>query len=189
MYLAPIRTNATATRVNDFQVDLDVLSESYRTEQKEYYLSTSAWADVHPSQLLGPGICFKKYDLLTITIDELKADLITQVSLPLVDGGPVDAFCGWFDVTFKGSPEHPADEVVKLPTAPDATGSTHWGQQVFLVHPPIDCAPNDSLSVKLHISRRTDNHRLLQVALDVKVEGKSMYAAEGSTRMLKWNVD
>lgn len=54
------------------QVDLDVLSESYRCEQKEYYLNTSAWADVHPSQLLGPGVCFKKYDLLTITIDELK---------------------------------------------------------------------------------------------------------------------
>jgi hypothetical protein len=54
------------------QVDLDVLSESYRCEQKEYYLATSAWADVHPSQLLGPGVCFKKYDLLTITIDELK---------------------------------------------------------------------------------------------------------------------
>jgi protein arginine N-methyltransferase 1 len=82
-----------------------------------------------------------------------------------------------------------ADEVVKLSTAPDATGSTHWGQQVFLIHPPVDCSPNDSLTVNLHISRRTDNHRLLQVALDVKVEGKSMYAAEGSTRMLKWNVD
>jgi protein arginine N-methyltransferase 1 len=58
------------------QVDLDCLSESYRTEQKEYYMSTSAWGNVHPSQLMGPGVCFKKYDLHTVTIDELKVRLL-----------------------------------------------------------------------------------------------------------------
>jgi hypothetical protein len=35
-------------------------------------MSTSAWGNVHPSQLMGPGTCFKKYDLHTVTIDELK---------------------------------------------------------------------------------------------------------------------
>lgn len=51
---------------------MDCLSEAYRTEQKEYYMNTSAWGNVHPTQLLGPGVCFKKYDLLTVTLDELK---------------------------------------------------------------------------------------------------------------------
>lgn len=104
----------------------------------------------------------------------VQADLKAQIKLPIVDGGPVDAFCGYFDVTFGGSEQNPAgewhrlsstgcmqlvmigwyqhtkqhqpgpdlftvpclllcraaDENVKLSTAPDATGATHWGQQV-----------------------------------------------------------
>lgn len=54
------------------QVDLDCLSDAYRKEQHDYYLNTSAWGNVHPSQLMGPGVCFKKFDLLTVTLDELK---------------------------------------------------------------------------------------------------------------------
>ncbi len=48
----------------------------------------------------------------------------------MLDGGPVDGFVGFFDVQFKGSPENPATMEVLLSTAPDATGATHWGQQV-----------------------------------------------------------
>lgn len=58
-----------------YQVDMDCLSDAYRKEQHDYYLSTSAWANVHPSQLLGPGSCFKQYDLHTVTLDELKVRL------------------------------------------------------------------------------------------------------------------
>lgn len=54
------------------QVDLDCLSDAYRTEQREYYLNTSAWAEVHPVQLLGPGVLLKSYDLNTVTLEELK---------------------------------------------------------------------------------------------------------------------
>jgi len=38
-------------------------------------LETSAWADVHPSQLLGPPAQLKCYDLLTVTLEELAAPL------------------------------------------------------------------------------------------------------------------
>ena len=44
----------------------------------EYYLQTSAWADVHPSQLLGPPCLVKEYDLLQVSLEELAAPL--QVS-------------------------------------------------------------------------------------------------------------
>lgn len=54
------------------QVDLDCLSDAYRTEQREYYMNTSAWAEVHPAQLLGPGVLLKSYDLNTVTLEELK---------------------------------------------------------------------------------------------------------------------
>ncbi len=60
---------------NFYGVDMGCLDNSYRREQKEYYLETSAWADIHPSQLLGPACCFKEYDLLHVTLDELAAPL------------------------------------------------------------------------------------------------------------------
>eukprot|EP00882_Tetradesmus_deserticola_P026662 GHRQ01029430.1.p1 GENE.GHRQ01029430.1~~GHRQ01029430.1.p1 ORF type:complete len:489 (+),score=148.86 GHRQ01029430.1:167-1633(+) len=270
MYLAPMRTNASAGRINDFQnsmygwseflkemkgfyqVDLDCLSEAYRSEQKEYYMSTSAWGNVHPSQLMGPGACFKKYDLHSVTIDELKADLLAEVSLPIVDAcGPVDAFCGWFDVEFKvrpapacllgrcpwyctptcscqsrtahpllcptllpysrvcfnplslltghlmvllgllclqGSGQNPADDPMKLSTAPDATGPTHWGQQVFMLHPSIDVASGDSLTTKVKVARQKVNHRLLELDIEVKVTGNSIHAT-GEPRQLNWHID
>ncbi|KAL3896898.1 MAG: hypothetical protein SGPRY_013172, partial [Prymnesium sp.] len=40
----------------------------------------------------------------------------------------LNAFGGWFDVQFCGSPNDPAPNPVELTTAP--TYSTHWGQQV-----------------------------------------------------------
>jgi hypothetical protein len=57
------------------QVDLDALSDTYRSEQLQYYLGTSQWCDVHPSQLLGPGAVFKEFDLHKVTIEELKVRL------------------------------------------------------------------------------------------------------------------
>lgn len=64
--------------------------------------------------------------------------------------------------------------------------------QVFMMHPPIDCAPNDELAVDITISRRQDNHRLLAVDMQVTVTGSSAYAqgpGAAGTRTLKWNVD
>ena len=58
-----------------YGVDMSCLDNNFRREQKEYYLETSAWADIHPSQLLGPACCFKEYDLLHVTMEELAAPL------------------------------------------------------------------------------------------------------------------
>lgn len=120
----------------------------------------------------------------------LQADLTAECDLPVVDGGPVDAFCGWFDVDFQGSSENPADEVVKLPTAPDPTGATHWGQQVFMMNPAIDCAPGDVLKCQVVISRQQQNHRLLELGMQVQVSGNSIYAQESKgPRQLNWHID
>ena len=58
-----------------YGVSLDCLSDDYRKEQKDYFLQTSAWVDVHPSLMLGPASCFKQYDLLKVTKEELQAPL------------------------------------------------------------------------------------------------------------------
>ena len=61
-----------------------------------------------------------------MTLEELKAPLSARFALELLDAGPVDAYCGWFDTEFRGSPQAPADFPVTLSTAPDPTGATHW---------------------------------------------------------------
>lgn len=55
---------------------------------------------------------------------------------------------------------------VALSTAPDPTGATHWGQQTFCLHPPIDCAPGDAVEGSIRITRKKENHRLMQVSFD-----------------------
>eukprot|EP00197_Chlamydomonas_leiostraca_P014660 CAMPEP_0202867434 /NCGR_PEP_ID=MMETSP1391-20130828/9431_1 /ASSEMBLY_ACC=CAM_ASM_000867 /TAXON_ID=1034604 /ORGANISM="Chlamydomonas leiostraca, Strain SAG 11-49" /LENGTH=379 /DNA_ID=CAMNT_0049547481 /DNA_START=156 /DNA_END=1295 /DNA_ORIENTATION=+ len=208
MYMVPIRTHMTAQRVTEFQgsmeswaeflhemqdyyqVDLDVLSDNFRKEQREYYLHTGQWTDVHPQQMLGSPCCFKKYDLHKVTLAELQAPLVEEFSMHVADGGPVEALCGYFDVSFRGSDENPADNDVKLTTSPDPTGATHWGQQVFYVHPALDCAPGDKLKAKFTMTRKKENHRLLQIRMGVKVEGPSIYAEQNATpRELHYNIE
>ncbi len=65
-----------------YGVKLDCLNDEFRQEQQEYFMSTSAWADIHPSQLLGPPACFKHYDLLTVTLEEIAAPLQVWCGLP-----------------------------------------------------------------------------------------------------------
>jgi protein arginine N-methyltransferase 1 len=88
----------------------------------------------------------------------------------------------------QGSEENPADDPVKLPTAPDATGPTHWGQQVFMLHPSIDVASGDNLATKVKVSRQKVNHRLLELDLEVKVTGNSIHAT-AEPRQLNWHID
>ena len=40
---------------------------------QEYFLNTSAWADVNPRQMLGPAVCIKEFDLLTVSQQEIAA--------------------------------------------------------------------------------------------------------------------
>lgn len=105
-----------------YDVDMSCLTEAYQEEQADYFSRTAAWADVHPSQALGPPACLKSYDLLMLTLEELKADLQASFKLRLLQPGPVEALAGYFDVQFRGSPENPADSPVTLTTAPDPTG-------------------------------------------------------------------
>ncbi len=52
-----------------------------------------------------------------------------------------------------------------LSTAPDATGATHWGQQVFFMNPPIAVAPGDWISCDVDFQRKKENHRLMKACL------------------------
>jgi protein arginine N-methyltransferase 1 len=208
IYMAPIRTQQAMQRMTDFRasmegwaeflgemqryygINMDVLSDDFHSEQKDYFLSTSAWTDTHPSQMLGPPTAFKKYDLHTVTLEELKKPIHEDFHLHVVDGGPVEAFCGFFDTDFRGSAENPTDFTITLSTAPDPTGATHWGQQCFFLNPAIECAANDRLRCTIDVVRKKDNHRLLNVMLQVKTEGNSTYGeAPHSARTFKFHIE
>eukprot|EP00967_Tisochrysis_lutea_P107220 scaffold165170_cov20-Tisochrysis_lutea.AAC.1 len=65
------------------------LTEPFRKEQKEYYLHTSQWMNVHPQQLLGSPACFKKYDLHKLTLEELQVgQACSHVVMPGLHGAP-----------------------------------------------------------------------------------------------------
>jgi SAM-dependent methyltransferase len=231
MLLAPCRTPQSAQRASDFHsamegwgefagdmarlygVDLRCLSESYRGEQREYFLRTAAWADVHPSQLMGPGVALgvvgggaggaagagaaaaaaaatngggngasgaeaaakakapgqeqeeeEELDLLKVQVGQLKDKALeASATLSFSESGRAEGLVGWFDVSFRGSPENPADDPVVLTTEPDADGATHWGQQLFHVHPPLQVVAGERVALRMRLSRREDNHRLLKV--------------------------
>jgi protein arginine N-methyltransferase 1 len=190
-----------------YGVDVSALAPAFRAEQRLYYQETSAWADVSPSDLLGTPACIAEFDLGTVTKAELEAPLRGAFRLPLeaeegagagAGGGDkqppaslcVDAFVGWFDVTFAGSPAAPAPHEVVLTTAPDEGGATHWGQQVFPLSPPVRGAPGDALAGAITITRRSDNHRLMSVGLEWGVEGGSALAkAAGGVRKAVFQVE
>lgn len=207
LYFAPIRSGQTQQRLADFQnsmggwgdflgdmqrfygVKLDCLNDEFRQEQQEYFMSTSAWADIHPSQLLGPPACFKLYDLLTVTLEEIAAPLQECFQLEKYDPGTVDGFVGYFDVLFKGSKQNPADVEILLSTAPDPTGATHWGQQSFTVWPAVECAPGDRIECQIDVSRRKDNHRLMDVQLKHQVKGPSALAQNAPARVSNYRIE
>jgi len=203
MFYAPIRTNSSQQRRAEYQnllegwqefegemldyygVDLSCLGEAYDKEQRDYYIDATAWQDVHPSQLVGQPVCFKEFDLNKVQIADIQNSISAACTLPIGESGPIQGLCAWFDVQFRGSEENPADEEVLLSTAPDATGATHWGQQTFFMHPEIVASVGDSLRLKLKIDRKKENHRLMRVTIDHKLQGTSEMArmAKEETRV------
>ena len=92
---------------NNYGVDMSSLTDTFEKEQREFFLNTSAWVDIHPSQLLGQPYTLKEYDLHTVTLEEMR-NLDCPFNLRVLDSGPagpaeVGAFAGWFDVSFYGS--------------------------------------------------------------------------------------
>jgi protein arginine N-methyltransferase 1 len=168
---------------NNYSIDMDVLTLPYIAEQKQNYLGGGEWADVHPDQLLSEPLASSVLDLHRITIEELKAGVLGEGTVTLKGQDPIDAICGWFDVSFRGSPENPADHPIDLDTAPDAEGATHWGQTIFMVQPPLVPQSGDQLALNFAVFRREDYERLLRVRLGLRL------ASTGTTVQQEYKVD
>lgn len=77
---------------------------------------------------------------------------------------------------------------VVLPTGPDATGSTHWGQQVFFLQPAIKCAPGDWITCDLEIKRQKENYRLMTVDVKYTVGGSSSFATNAQQHVSHFSI-
>ena len=102
-------------------------------------------------------------DSIVLSCESHLLSVQEHFELQIVEAAPIEAFAGFFDVQFKGSPQNPASFEVLLSTAPDPDCGTHWGQQVFHLYPSINAQPGDRISGDINISRKKENHRLMQV--------------------------
>ncbi|GAV72845.1 PRMT5 domain-containing protein [Cephalotus follicularis] len=181
MWVAPIRSGLGDQKKNDYEgsmddwhsfmdetktyygVDMSVLTKPFSEEQKKYYLQTSLWNNLHPHQVIGTAAIVKEIDCLTATVADILEVRSTFSSLITVENTRLCGFGGWFDVHFRGRREDPAAKEIELTTAPSIENSTHWGQQVFLLHPPVRVSVEDALDVSFSMNRSKENHRLMEV--------------------------
>ncbi|KAG6658546.1 hypothetical protein CIPAW_04G169600 [Carya illinoinensis] len=187
MWVAPIRSGSVDKKINDYEdamddwyhftnetkskygVDMSVLKKSFSEEQRKYYLQTSLWSNLHPHQVIGTAAVVKEIDCLTVTVNdilEVRSNLSSSITL---ENTRLCGFGGWFDVHFRGRKEDPAQQEIELTTAPSIDNGTHWGQQVFLMHPPIRVSEGDGLNVSFLMKRSMENHRLLEVELGCEI--------------------
>ncbi|KAG6662412.1 protein arginine N-methyltransferase PRMT10-like [Carya illinoinensis] len=188
MWVAPIRSGLVDQKVSDYQetmddwynftnetktnygVDMSVLTKPFSEEQRKYYLQTALWNNLHPHQVIGTAAVVKEIDCLTVTVNdilEVRSNLSSSITL---EDTRLCGFGGWFDVHFRGRTEDPAQQEIELTTAPSIDNGTHWGQQVFLMHPSIRVCGGDDLNVSFLMKRSKENHRLLEVELSCEIK-------------------
>ncbi|CAL0327774.1 unnamed protein product [Lupinus luteus] len=191
MWMAPIRTGIADHKMGDYQlamddwhnfvdetktsygVDMSTLTKPFSEEQRKYFLQTSLWNNLHPHQVIGTAAIIKEIDCLTATVTEIEK-VRSKFSLSIIgENTKLCGFGGWFDVHFRGRSEDPASQEIELTTAPSVHYTTHWGQQVFLLHPPTHVGEGDDLSISFLMSRSKENHRLMEVELGCEIQQKS----------------
>ncbi|CAI0543038.1 unnamed protein product [Linum tenue] len=191
IWFAPIRSGLVERKENDLEevmddwynfvedtkdtygVDMGVLTQPFSAEQRRYYLQTSLWQNLHPNQIIGTAAIIKEIDCLTATVNDISEVRSNFSSSIAMENTSLCGFGGWFDVHFRGRKDNPAQQEVELTTAPSKDAGTHWGQQVFLIHPPSCVTEGDNVSVEFLMYRSKENHRLMEVELGCEVRQSS----------------
>lgn len=191
MFLAPIRSGIADHKMGDYEgsmddwhgflketktyygVDMSVFTKPFSEEQKKYYLQTSLWNNLHPNQVIGTPAIIKEIDCSTATVEDIQNVQASISSSISNEETRLCGFSGWFDVHFQGSKVNPAEQVVELTTEPSENDSTHWGQQVFLLHPSVPVSAGDDLAINFSMIRSKENHRLMEVELECEIKQSS----------------
>ncbi|KAL9242415.1 hypothetical protein vseg_016410 [Gypsophila vaccaria] len=194
MWVAPIRSRLVDQKMDHYEgamddwsafihdtktsygVDMSVLTEPFKAEQKKYYLQTSLWNNLHPEQVIGTVALVQDIDCLTVTVADILTLKAKFTSTITEEDTRFCGFGGWFDVQFRGRSDNPARSEVELTTAPSVQHGTHWGQQVFLLDSPIRLTKGDAINSSFVMYRSNENHRLLEVEFGNEIKqfsGKS----------------
>ncbi|XP_057968207.1 protein arginine N-methyltransferase PRMT10 [Malania oleifera] len=191
MWVAPIRSGLVEQKMRDYKasmddwhyfldetktyygVDMDTLTKPFSEEQRKYYLQTSLWSNLHPHQIIGTAAVIKEVDCSKATVNDIQMVRSNFLSSVTMENTRFCGFAGWFDVHFQGSLDNPAEKVIELTTAPSIDNGTHWGQQVFLFHPPIHVTEGDQMSASFSMNRSKENHRLLEVEFGCEIRQPS----------------
>lgn len=199
-----------------YGVDLSCLTDDYEREQKGYFLQTALWSEVrlhplpslasipfqeenvnptsqvNPSQLLGPSFMIKDMDLHKVFLEDVQG-VNSWFRFKLRGGGTegttVNAFCGWFDVHFRGSEGSPVDSPIEMTTAPEYNHCTHWGQQAFLIDPPIESRDGDVLEGRISVKKHRENKRLLDIGMVLDILPRNADDDPPSRRSFVWHLD
>jgi len=161
------------------------LTEFFHREQTEYLLQSAQWCQLHQSEVIGHEFSVSTFDLHTTTVKELSS-FSTPFTSTIVEDAVLNAFGGWFDTDFNGSEAEPTPNPVTLTTEPEST--THWAQQVFMVHPPISVQVGDVVEGVVKIARQRLNHRLLWVQLTF-THSREGIGQVGPERTLNFRID
>jgi protein arginine N-methyltransferase 1 len=164
----------TQTTSQVYGVDMDVLTKHYEREQKEYYLLSSRWRELHSDDLLAEPAMVKHLDMITCTIQDAKGLFASEENAKFdfeVHGdqnhGPISGLAGWFTADFQSRTDAAGVDAPKLQhpaflsTGPE-DGYTHWGQQVFyfLASYPLLKGETTRIQGQLEMTRTKENTRL-----------------------------
>ena len=157
-----------------YRVNFAGLSNCFEQEAKEHFFGTSQSVELGPHELLGPAVCIKEIDLLTASLDDVKSvskDLTFDISPENSDSEDLSLtmFVGWFSVHFDGSPYNPSLVDVECSNKPREGLDTHWGQEAFVVNPPIAVRRGDKVEGHFEMTRMADNWRLYNVKIDYSI--------------------
>lgn len=162
------------------------LWESYEREVRSTVFGTSLGVEIDPPELLGSPVVVKEIDLHGATPQECvlvdqNFEIKVDRSASAEDLRRSNLWCGWFQVEFRGSAENPCAAVVEWDTGPYSE-RTHWGQEGFILEPPMDLSGADRVEGTLRMQRKEENWRLY----DVEIERR---ATRGGRALGKQDVD
>ena len=157
-----------------YGLDFDCLSTDFEKEMQQELHGINQGVELEPHHLLGPAVCVKEIDLLKASMDDVKRVSqsftmdISPENLDLKDLS-LSAFAGWFSVHFDGSPYNPTLVEVECSNEPSLGLDTHWGQEAFVLNPPIAVRRGDKVEGHFEMTRMAGNWRLYDVNIDYSI--------------------
>jgi type I protein arginine methyltransferase len=176
---------------------MDILEKDYDREQKEYYMLSSRWTELHPEAVLAEPKMIKHFDMATCTVEDARgigaddADATFSFDINGTEyAGPVSAIAGWFTSDFRSRTDDGAASAPKienpsfLSTGPDQ-GYTHWGQQTFYLVSPLPLLKGEitRLEGRIEMMRTKENARLYNCKFQIQNSRRRTGQEDGSFLM------